>query len=193
MNTAKCCLFLCFSSYFSYSYTQKLGDKTFSLGFNRLEYTNRFTNSADLGVEYFVTDNLALNYHLRIGYSNEEKLTGHIPIGLGLGVFVVLNSNFIDETVNYLAILLAVTPEGVTYYFSKNEKSSIGIYANVLGIDFWQKRPSLPMTINSGVKGNIWLNREQSFGAGGYAGPVYQYTGQQWGFQAAIGLKWKLQ
>ncbi len=204
---------LCLLVLFSLS-KQSLAQTTSSIGLIG-DYTTmpqRENYSLGASVEYFVSDNISLNYNFRIGqtkfrnYLNSDsvyingngfnyKITGGALVGsLGLLLAAKVSSpsgNGVGKYLAALSIILVAIPEGATAYFGDADgKYQLGVYCNPLSVDSWNRRAQnhreMRLTMETGIRGNYKIADEWSVRP--YIGLKMQYRKAQLGLNSGVAL-----
>lgn len=85
-----------------------------------------------------VGDKLSINYKFSFGNTSTDDFYLHSTIGSFLGFLILKASNRNDW--GYLAFLLTIIPEGVSYHAYQNKVFRITGYINPLGFDYTHNR-----------------------------------------------------
>jgi hypothetical protein len=126
-----------------------------------------------IGGEYFVHDNISLNYNFDVFLRNDKIWQLHSSAGLiagppliGLGIVSWISNSVTNNSADLGAlgvvtgILLLILPEGVSFHLPYKYNWNFSTYANVLGVDFMKNNNSnksyLRYAATFGVKTNYW-------------------------------------
>ncbi|MDA3882840.1 MAG: hypothetical protein PF481_06125 [Bacteroidales bacterium] len=100
-----------------------------------------FQNTTLFGITFkpYITENIQLNYSLRMGSSEENGFTLQAPMGI-LGGGILFVGSFDEEEDGWagLAILTTIIPEGITYNIHLDYNSTFSPYINILSMEFTQ-------------------------------------------------------
>ncbi|MFO7867693.1 MAG: hypothetical protein R6U95_00160 [Bacteroidales bacterium] len=106
-------------------------------GYRGIDQEFQHTTLFGISFKPYITENIQLNYSLRMGGSEENGFTLQAPLGILGGGFLFIGS--LDEDNNNwgaLAILSVIIPEGVSYNILIDYNSRFSPYINLLSMEF---------------------------------------------------------
>jgi len=133
---------------------------------------------------YWITDNVGLNYSFQVGYDSRYDFQFNTGWGQILAYYLL---DLFDNEVGYLTALSIIIPEGVSVAVPVNKIATLIIYCNPLEADYMQyDNPRLRCAGEFGVKPQIHLGHGISVRP--KIGMRYQYSKQRLGVTIGLGV-----
>lgn len=195
-------LFLWLVAFGSPADAQEQGNFKLSASANRAVFPTRsYSNSGNpttvpartfqgygLALEYYVGDFVSLSYALEFGNTSQGANYMRYPVGPLLAMYPFLNALNGSDAL-YLAVLLAITPEGIHLHLPIQEnKFYIAPYISPLGI-FREKLPNQPATPSLGFSvGSKFEVFSKNFTFSPYVGvrTLYRSMSGGWGVEGGL-------
>ncbi len=88
-----------------------------------------------------VGEHLGLNYKFMLGNNSERSFFLHSNMGSYVSVLLLTTSGNVNN-IGYLAVILLIVPEGVSFHIPITRNFRLTPFINPLGVDYWHDRYS---------------------------------------------------
>lgn len=136
------------------------------------------TGSIGVNFELFPrwSDRLALNYRFLIGGSSNNCLYVRSTFG-GAATAAVIKAAGSENYAGYLAALLVIIPEGISFYLLPDNKVNPAIYVNPLGADYFYKSSAYELFKVNGEAGiKMLIKKTEKMSLQSFLGVKYFYN-----------------
>ena|SRR5690554_5058507 len=118
-------------------YSQNPSSELGITGYRGIDQEFQHTTLFGISFKPYITENIQLNYRLRMGNSEKNGFTLNAPLGI-LGGSILFIGSLDENTDNWgaLAVLTTIIPEGITYNIYLDHNSRFSPYINLLSMEF---------------------------------------------------------
>jgi len=179
---------------------QYKGNVHFKSSFGKVEAASYQNYS--IGGEYFVHDNISLNYNFDVFLRNDKIWQLHSSAGLiagppliGLGIISWISNSVVNNSANFgtlgviTGILLLILPEGLSFHLPYRYNWNFSSYLNVLGVDFVKdnniNKSYLKYAATFGIKTTYWNPKNYTLFS---FVETRRVAGMGWSFGGGLGI-----